>query len=60
MHQSNRSLNIPPGNPLAFDQLSCPWGRNLTPGCGSGVGHLNVREGEGRAFERKGGGGSGI
>ena len=50
MHRSYRSLNNPPGNPLAFDQLSCPRGwefdTRMCPG--------------GRTFDCKGGGGSGI
>ena len=29
MYQSNRSLNIPPGIPGAFDFFSCPGGRGF-------------------------------
>ena len=29
MYQSNRSLNIPPGIPRAFDVFSCPGGREF-------------------------------
>ena len=50
MHQSNRSLNIPPLRHLT--SFHAHGGRNLTPGCVPGVGHLNVREGVGGAFEQ--------
>ena len=29
MYQSNRSLNIPPGIPQAFDVFRCPGGREF-------------------------------
>ena len=34
MYRSNRSFNIPPGIPRAFDVFSCPGGRESLPGGG--------------------------
>ena len=39
MYQSNRSLNIPPGIPRAFDELSLPGGGEFDH-CSHGVGNL--------------------
>ena len=40
MYQSNRSLNIPPGIPRAFDVFCCPGGREFDELSFPGAGHL--------------------
>ena len=39
MYQSNRSLNMPPGIPRAFDVFSCPGGREFDEVSLPGAGH---------------------
>ena len=60
LHESHISANASiksklehlPGNPRAFDQLSCPRGREFDTRMCPGGGHLSIREGEGWAFEQ--------
>ena len=46
MYQSNRSLNIPPGIPRAFDVFCCPGGREFDV-VFPGAGHLIITHREG-------------